>query len=248
MRHLNTFLLFTLALILCACASSAGAAVSRGQRVHNHRTLRRCENQSRHRNHRRYCAVTGKVDLARIHHKQTTVSPEGNAGSTAAIASVLASPCENTQLTPTESNLALVRQATLCLVNQERATHGELPLQPNSRLEQSAEDHSQDMISEDYFSHYTPSGEGPAERVQATGYIPTNAGWKIGENIAWGTSYLATPESIVQAWIASPEHLENILESNYRDTGIGVYPAAPAAFSEGQPGAIYTQDFGVIEG
>jgi uncharacterized protein YkwD len=159
---------------------------------------------------------------------------------------VLDTQCQNTQLTPEEGNLSLIREATLCLVNQERARNGEQPLQTNSDLQQAAEGHSQDMIAEDYFEHVTPAGVGPAERVQQTGYIPANTAWSIGENIAWATSYLATPEAIVTAWINSPEHLENILESKYRDSGIGVLAQVPASLSSGQPGAIYTQDFGVI--
>jgi uncharacterized protein YkwD len=58
---------------------------------------------------------------------------------------------------------------------------------------------------------------------------------------------LATPEAIVAAWIASPEHRANVLEGSYKDTGLGVVPAVPASFSAGQAGAIYTEDFGVID-
>jgi uncharacterized protein YkwD len=87
------------------------------------------------------------------------------------------------------------------------------------------------------------------DRVQATGYIPNSqVGYTIGENIAWGTLYLATPSSIVAAWIASPEHLANILDADYRDTAIGVTPSAPPSLANGQAGAIYTQEFGVIDG
>jgi uncharacterized protein YkwD len=85
------------------------------------------------------------------------------------------------------------------------------------------------------------------ERVQEAGYIPSpQVGYTIGENIAWGTLQLSTPSAIVAAWIASPEHLANILYSPYRDTAIGVVAAVPASLGEGQPGAVYSQDFGVI--
>ena len=71
-------------------------------------------------------------------------------------------------------------------------------------------------------------------------------GYVIGENLAWGTYTLATPQAIVSAWIASPGHLANILESRYRETGIGVEPAVPESLGEGNPGATYAQEFGVI--
>src|SRR5438477_162532 len=72
------------------------------------------------------------------------------------------------------------------------------------------------------------------------------AGYVIGENLAWGTLNLATPEAIVAAWVASPGHLANILEAEYRDTGIGVVAQVPSSLSGGEPGATYAQEFGVI--
>lgn len=105
------------------------------------------------------------------------------------------------------------------------------------------------MVSQDYFAHIAPSGLTPLERVRETGYIPSpHDGYTIGENIAWGTLELSTPKAIVAAWIASPEHLANILEADYRDTAVGVAPAAPPSLGHGQQGAVYTQEFGVIVG
>jgi uncharacterized protein YkwD len=165
----------------------------------------------------------------------------------ALIARALAAPCPNTELMPLASNVALVREAILCLINRVRAQHGESPLELNSELEQAAEGHSRELISADYFAHVSPSGETPVDRIRGTGYIPSPAvGYVIGENLAWGTYSLATPQAIVSAWVASPGHLANILEGQYRQTGIGVTPAVPAAFSAGAPGATYAQEFGVI--
>jgi uncharacterized protein YkwD len=167
----------------------------------------------------------------------------------ATIASVLATPCQNTETAPTAGNLEQAQDATVCLINQERARHGELPLSVNAQLTQAATLHSQDMLATDYFAHVSPGGETPLERVQASGYIPSSkVGYTVGENIAWGTLYLATPSSIVAAWIASPEHLANILNASYRDTAVAIAPAAPPSLANGQPGAIYTQEFGVVEG
>ncbi len=165
----------------------------------------------------------------------------------AAIAKVLATPCQNTDLTPEASNLPLVRAAVLCLINTERAQNGRAPLQPNAQLEAAAASHGQEMIADDYFDHVSPSGETPVERVRQTGYIPSSeVGYVIGENLAWGTLSLSTPEAIVKAWIASPEHLANILEAKYEETGIDVEPEVPSSLAEGVQGALYTQEFGVI--
>lgn len=155
--------------------------------------------------------------------------------------------CANADITPTPANLTEVRAATLCLINRERAAHGERPLQANGRLERAAQGHTEDMVSQDYFSHYGPSGEGPASRMRATGYIySSNIGYEVGENIAWGSLYMATPRAIVEAWMQSPGHRENILDARFKNTAIGVLAALPSSYGKGQQGAIYTQDFGVI--
>jgi uncharacterized protein YkwD len=168
-------------------------------------------------------------------------------GKPAAIAAVLATSCQNTELIPTQSNLELIRAAVLCLINRERAQNGEPPLALSAQLQQAAEGHSQELVSADYFDHVSPSGVTPVDRIRAAGYIPSeNVGYVIGENLAWGTLNLATPQSVVNAWIASPGHLANILEAQYTDTGVGVTPAVPLSLSGGEPGATYAQEFGVI--
>jgi uncharacterized protein YkwD len=170
-------------------------------------------------------------------------------GRPAAIAAVLATPCQNTELTPTAGNIELVQAAVLCLINRERAQSGEAPLTLSPQLQHAAEGHSNELVSADYFEHVSPSGVTPVDRIRATGYIPSeNVGYVIGENLAWGTINLATPQSIVSAWIASPGHLANILESQYTDTGIGITPEVPPSLADGQAGATYAQEFGVIIG
>jgi uncharacterized protein YkwD len=165
----------------------------------------------------------------------------------ATIAAVLATPCQNVELTPEAGNIALVREAVLCLINRKRAENGESPLVANADLEQAAESHAQELIADDYFAHVSPSGETPVDRIRDTGYIPDPSdGYVIGENLAWGTYQLSTPQAIVAAWIASPGHLANILETQYRETGIAITPAVPPSLAAGAPGATYAQEFGVI--
>ena len=165
----------------------------------------------------------------------------------ATIAAVLATPCQNTELVPSAANLTTVREAVLCLINRTRAEHSDSPLLANPQLEEAAEGHCQELIADDYFAHVSPSGETPVDRIEQTGYVPgPSVGYVIGENLAWGTYALATPQSIVAAWIASPGHLANILESQYRETGIAITPAVPESLGEGNPGATYAQEFGVI--
>jgi uncharacterized protein YkwD len=142
----------------------------------------------------------------------------------AAAAAALPSPaaaagCPGANLTPKQGNIAQVDAAVLCLVNAERERRGESALQPNASLAEAAEGHSADMTGRDYFSHVSPGGSTPLDRIRANGYIPDpGGGYAVGENIAWGTLWLATPQAIVNAWMASPEHRVNILDPSYRET------------------------------
>jgi uncharacterized protein YkwD len=147
---------------------------------------------------------------------------------------------------PTASDLPQVQVATLCLINKIRVQNGESPLSDNTKLDAVAQNHSADMVAGDYFEHTTPSGESFGARIVATGYVPSGWSYELGENIECGTLSLATPAAAVNGWMNSPEHRANILNGEFRDSGIGVAPAAPADCASGQPGATYTQDFGIV--
>jgi uncharacterized protein YkwD len=230
--------------------------------VHGRRKAGGCATTrtSAHAKHRASCRSTSRRSTVRrsaghAPRPRSTINKvvpgagagEAKTGQAGTIAKVLATPCQNTQLIPEAANLALIRAAVLCLINTERAQNGREPLSPDAHLEQAAESHGKEMLSVDYFDHVSPSGVTPVQRIRTTGYIPSSeVGYVIGENLAWGTLTLATPQAIVNAWIASPEHLANILEAKYRDTGIDVQPEVPAELAEGVAGALYTQEFGVI--
>ncbi len=155
--------------------------------------------------------------------------------------------CPNASTTPTPANVEQVRAAVVCLIDRERASHGEAALAPSPQLASAAQRHSEEMADEDYFAHVAPDGLTPLERIRASGYLTgSDGGYAVGENIAWGTLWLATPQAIVSAWMASPEHRANILDPAYRETGVGVEPRAPSALAGGQAGALYTQDFGAV--
>jgi uncharacterized protein YkwD len=236
----------------------ARAASSAGKKAHDRdATPRRCRRTAGQGGRRMRCHRgarrpnehgLGSRRLRSVSSADRTLSSRRAAALQAAsIAQVLATPCQNTNLTPTTANLPLVRAAVLCLINTERAEHGEDPLQSDSRLVAAAESHGREMLAVDYFDHVSPSGVTPVARVREAGYFPSSeVGYVVGENLAWGTLSLSTPEAIVKAWIGSPEHLANILEAKYRDTGIDVQPAVPQELAEGVEGGLYTQEFGVI--
>jgi uncharacterized protein YkwD len=156
--------------------------------------------------------------------------------------------CPDALMSPSAADIRLVRAATLCLVNRERARHGEPALHWNERLVRAAQAHTESMAFGDYFEHIGPGGITPLMRMRRTGYIySSHIGFEVGENIAWGSLWLGTPKAVVASWMASPGHRANILDRHYRDTGIGVSPHTNA-LAHGQAGGLYTQDFGVRTG
>lgn len=157
-------------------------------------------------------------------------------------------PCANGDLTPDPTNVAVVEASELCLVNQVRGENGLPALAENADLQQSADAHNNDMVAQSYFAHNGPAGDTPQSRITASGYLSNpNSGYVIGENIAWGTLNLATPNATIAAWVASPEHLANILNPSYTDTGMSISTSVAASLSDGQQGSMYTEDFGGVD-
>jgi uncharacterized protein YkwD len=220
--------------------------------VHGHTRCAR-QHHSRQNSSSRDCVAGLRRSASgarRRHHAPSRASASAQraaAQRAATIARALATPCENTPITPEPSNVESARAAVLCLINHQRAQNGEEPLVVDPRLQSAAESHVEELISADYFAHVSPSGVTPVDRIRATGYVPgAEFGYLIGENLAWGTLTLSTPQAIVEAWMASRDHRANILEGRYVDTGIGITPAVPASLSGGSAGATYAQEFGTI--
>ncbi|MEO8688659.1 MAG: CAP domain-containing protein [Solirubrobacteraceae bacterium] len=153
--------------------------------------------------------------------------------------------CPNATLMPSATNVATVAEATLCLLNGERADRGLTPLSLNDRLQRAALGHGNDMVEHRYFAHEGRDGSQPAERIRAAGYLSAGGAWRIGENLAWGTGDLATPTAIMAAWMASAGHRANILQPAYREIGFGVLAGNPAAPENG--GATFVTEFGFVD-
>lgn len=102
------------------------------------------------------------------------------------------------------------------LTNSFRAQNGLAPLTLDPRLNAAAQAHSTDMALNDYFGHTELNGSQPSDRAKAVGY-PSSF---IGENIGAGYT---TPEAAVNGWINSPGHRANLLNSDYREIGVGYY-------------------------
>ena len=159
-------------------------------------------------------------------------------------ASASAADCANVDLVPDATNVAQVSQATVCLLNNERAARGLAPLSQADGLSRPSLAFSARMVAEGFFAHVSPDGGTLTDRLVAAGYIERQGSWTVGENIAWGQGPLSTPRSITIAWMNSPGHRANILTAGWDEIGIGVVLGTPGDTSWG---ATYTTDFGNVD-
>lgn len=85
----------------------------------------------------------------------------------------------------------------------------------NTLLTKAAQDKANDMISHQYFAHISPSKVTPWYWIQKDGYQYRYA----GENLAID---FITSEDVIDAWLKSPSHRQNLLNAKYRDIGVAV--------------------------
>jgi uncharacterized protein YkwD len=97
--------------------------------------------------------------------------------------------------------------------NEERVEAGLPPLKTNPKLAESAKLKVEDMIQNDYFEHTSPSGKTVADLGHEVGYDYV----VMGENLALGN--FSNVNDLLQAWMNSPGHRANILNTSYQDMG-----------------------------
>jgi len=156
-------------------------------------------------------------------------------------ATASADDCAGADLVPAAENVAVVGQATLCLLNQQRAQHGVGALAENATLTSASAGYSQRMVAQGFFDHDSPDGGTLVDRLTGVGYLGGDDAWVVGENIGWGQGTLATARSMVSAWMASAGHRENLLSGDYTEVGLGLALGTPPDHTWG---ATYTTDFG----
>jgi uncharacterized protein YkwD len=104
-------------------------------------------------------------------------------------------------------------------VNRVRQERNLVPLRVDPEVARIAQSHADDMAANDYLSHTDRAGRNPLERAQAQGL----SGFRLlAENIGASNVSGDRAASIVEEWMRSPLHRENLLTPAFRATGIGV--------------------------
>jgi hypothetical protein len=99
--------------------------------------------------------------------------------------------------------------------NKQRQNNGIAALNYNPVLANAAEQKANDMFADDYWAHVAPDGKTPWDFIVGAGYSYSYA----GENLAKDFS---KSSSVVNAWMNSPTHKDNIVNPNYTEIGFAV--------------------------
>ena len=121
----------------------------------------------------------------------------------------------------------------ISLTNIKRAENGLAPLSSSSKLANAARAKSDDMLSKNYWAHFSPQGTTPWSFITAAGYKYIFAGENLARDFNDATS-------VVNAWMASPSHKQNILDKNFKEIGVAVSDGR----LQGREGVLVVQLFG----
>jgi len=109
----------------------------------------------------------------------------------------------------------ITRASVVAAMNEYRAEHHLPPLREDVRLDAAAGDRMRDMEDQGYWAHESPDGRSPFTWLAPHGYDFHYA----GENLATG---FETTELLMDGWMESPGHRENILSPHFEDCGIAI--------------------------
>jgi len=111
----------------------------------------------------------------------------------------------------------LLQSKVITETNLQRQKNGNLPaLKENVKLDDAASAKANDILKNQYFEHVSPSGVDPGKLVQNYGYDYIVA----GENLILGN--FSSEKEVVQDWMNSPGHRENILNNRYAEIGVAI--------------------------
>jgi uncharacterized protein YkwD len=157
-------------------------------------------------------------------------------------AAAVASP---TQPRRPAASLSSLEQGVLADINAFRIQHKLPPLRLSAALTTSAREHSQEMAAKGYFAHESADGAVFWKRIKAVYPSSSWHYWSVGENLLWSSPDI-DPQGALKLWVASPEHLANLMSPAWREIGVSaVHVAAAPGTYDGQEVTIVTTDFGV---
>lgn len=103
----------------------------------------------------------------------------------------------------------------LTYTNKKRESSGLSELRLNEKLTNAAAKKASHMFQKNYWAHISPDGVEPWDFILGENYDYVYA----GENLAKNFSH---SKDVVEAWMNSPSHRDNLLSPNYDEVGFSV--------------------------
>lgn len=124
-------------------------------------------------------------------------------------------------------NVRSLEHQAFDLINKKRRENGLQPLVWSDQLETVAKVHSDNMAEYKFFSHKGLDNKYVSDRADAA-HVGT---WRaIGENIAVNRGYSDPVGFAVELWLESAGHRRNLLDSNWKESAIGVSVAEDGSY------------------
>jgi uncharacterized protein YkwD len=127
--------------------------------------------------------------------------------------------------------LSSAEAGLLHAVNEARAAHGLGSVTADATLTRAARAHSAEMLRGNYFAH----GDFRTRMIRFHVRGPF-----VGENLAWGSGSYASPQAVIEQWLASPAHRANLLRPTFTRIGVG---AVQGTFLSNAGSTVLTADF-----
>lgn len=119
-----------------------------------------------------------------------------------------------------------LEKTAFALLNQKRAENNLTALEWSDEVARIARIHSQNMAKHKFFSHRGVDGLMVDQRADLLGVGKWRA---IGENIAFNQGFENPVEFAVERWMMSPTHRENILNTRWQESAVGIAVANDGA-------------------
>lgn len=145
----------------------------------------------------------------------------------------------------TGAGMSVLERGVLADINAFRAAHALPLLRLSPQLTASARQHTQEMAADGYFAHESVDGTVFWRRIQRYYASAPWTYWSVGENLLWSSPDVDAAGAL-KMWVASPEHLANLMNKNWREIGVSaLHTSAAGGPYQGLDVTIVATDFGV---
>jgi uncharacterized protein YkwD len=111
-----------------------------------------------------------------------------------------------------------------CLVGYARSHAGVPPVRESKALDLAGTLKLNAEIRCGAFTH-TPCGQ-PFQSVFVSADYSVGTTYFVAENLALGEGALGSPQAIMQAWLGSPDHRQNLLSTEWTSFGLALHESA----------------------